>query len=149
MTSQDFLKNLQSIRQLDAVPASPELARRWLAAARTRLNDARAENVSAVGRFDSAYNALRFAADIGLLLHGYRTGSREGHHQIALQSLVHTFEVDAGTVQAIAAISYRSNRYTATLASRLGHRRTTSPSCRPKLSVTVSRFLRASTPKSA
>lgn len=104
MTSQDFLKNLQSIRQLDAVPASPELARRWLAAARTRLNDARAENVSAVGRFDSAYNALRFAADIGLLLHGYRTGSREGHHQIALQSLVHTFEVDAGSVQVIDAL---------------------------------------------
>lgn len=104
MTSQDFLKNLQSIRQLDAVPASPELARRWLAAAQTRLNDAKAVNVSAAGRFDSAYNALRFAADIGLLLHGYRTGSREGHHQIALQSLVHTFGIDAATVRAIDAL---------------------------------------------
>ena len=43
----------------------------------------------------------------------------------------------------------RSNLNTATLAIRLGWRRTTRPRCRPKASSTLSRFLRASTSKSA
>lgn len=94
------LANLAKIGQLDAVPPSPELVQRILAAARQQLKDAQLEQVSNETRFDCAYNAIRAAADIGLLLNGYRPSTnRPGHHQTAIQCLVHTLGVDEPTVR--------------------------------------------------
>ena len=60
-----FLANLAKIGQLDAVPASPELEQRILAAARQQLKDAHIGQASNETRFDCAYNAIRASADIG------------------------------------------------------------------------------------
>lgn len=99
MTS-TFLSNLAQIGQLDAVPASPALVQRILAAARQQLKDARIEQASNETRFDCAYNAIRASADIGLLINGFRTStSRPGHHQTAIQCLGHTLSVDDPTIR--------------------------------------------------
>ena len=97
MTS-THLANLAKIGQLDKVPPSPELVQRILAAARQQLKDAALKQVSNETRFDCAYNAIRAIADIGLLLQGYRTSSKPGHHQTSIQSLVHTLSIETPTV---------------------------------------------------
>ena len=84
------LENLLKIGSLDSVPASPHLARDKLAAARTRLRDAEHEGISTETRFDCAYSAIREIAEVALVLHGYRTSSKSGHHQTAIQCLTHT-----------------------------------------------------------
>lgn len=94
MTS-TFLANLAKIGQFDAVPVSPELVQRILAAARQQLKDAHIEQASNETRFDCAYNAIRASADIGLLNNGFRTPTgRPGHHQTAIQCLWHTLSID-------------------------------------------------------
>ena len=56
------LDNLVRISQLKAEPRNEAEARRMLAMARTRLEDARLANLSIEGRFTSAYNAAHAAA---------------------------------------------------------------------------------------
>lgn len=49
-------------------------------------------------------------ADIGLLLHGYRTStSMPGHHQVAIQSLVHTIGAEPATVQILDSLRKQRN----------------------------------------
>jgi hypothetical protein len=99
MTS-SYLANLHKIGQLDAVPSSPALVQRITLAARQQLKDAALEQASNETRFDCAYNAIRAAADVGLLLNGYRTStSKPGHHQTTIQALAHTLNVDSETVR--------------------------------------------------
>ncbi len=101
-TPSQNLANLAKYGNLDAVPESPELARNKLESARKRLSDAQVERVSKETRFDAAYNAIRDSAEIGLLMHGYRTSSsKPGHHQIALQCLEHTLGVERHKVNLI------------------------------------------------
>ena len=59
------------------------------------------EQASNETRFDCAYNVIRAAADIGLLMNGYRPvhQHKSGHHQSAIQALVHTLAVDVQTVR--------------------------------------------------
>lgn len=96
------LANLARIGQLDEVPPSPELVARMLSAARQQLKDAAVAQLSNETRFDCAYNAIRAAADVALLLKGYRTStSKPGHHQTAIQTLVHTLGIDANTVRVL------------------------------------------------
>jgi hypothetical protein len=103
--SSNPLENLARIGQLAEVPESPELARRILEAARARMRDARVAANSAQTRFDCAYGAIRSAADVGLLLAGYRTPTnRPGHHQTAIQSLVHTLRLDPASVRVLDAL---------------------------------------------
>lgn len=98
MTS-TFSANLAKIGQLDAVPASPELVQRILAAARQQLKDAHIEQASNETRFDCAYNAIRASADIGLLINGFRTSTgRPWHHQTSIQCLAHTL-IDDPTIR--------------------------------------------------
>jgi hypothetical protein len=98
MTS-THLANLAKIRKLDPVPPSKELGLRMLGAARARLRDASFTQISNETRFESAYTAIRTVADIGLLMVGYRTStSSPGHHQTAIECLVHTLDVEAQTV---------------------------------------------------
>ena len=96
-----YLENLAKIKQLDTVPASPELGLNKLESARKRLRDAGVKSISNETRFDAAYNAIRDCSEVGLLMHGYRTTSKPGHHQIAMQSLVHTLGIEERTVQVL------------------------------------------------
>ena len=95
------LENLAKIGQLDAVPESPELARNKLISARKRLADSRAAPVSNETRFDAGCNAIRDMAEIGLLMRGFRTTSRPGHHQTAIQCLGHTLGLDDAAIRVI------------------------------------------------
>lgn len=99
MTSRP-LDNLARIGTLDPVPPSRELGLRMLEAARGRLKDASFPQNSNETRFECAYNAIRMVADVGLLLNGYRTStSKGGHHQLAIQNLVHTLGVETEIVR--------------------------------------------------
>jgi len=99
MTSM-HLANLAKIGQLEPVPLAPALIQRILAGARQQLKDSLLEQASNETRFDCAYNVIRAAADIGMLKNGYRTStSKPGHHQTAIQALVHTLAVDVQTVR--------------------------------------------------
>lgn len=88
--AQPALDNLVRIGQLKAEPRNDAEARRMLAMARTRLADAQLGNLSAEGRFTSAYNAAHAAALAAALAalrwHGYRSENR----YTVFQCLPHT-----------------------------------------------------------
>lgn len=95
----DALRKLADLGYLDPVPASPSLPQRLHRAFEDWLRDASQSATSHRARFDCAYNAVRTAADIGLLAQGYRTSkSKVGHHQMAIQCLVHTLGLPAADV---------------------------------------------------
>jgi hypothetical protein len=109
MTSEHLL-NLQRIGQLDAVPFSAELMERMLAAADSRLQDARRSDNSLETRFDCAYTAIRAVADAALLKQGCRTStSKPGHHQTTLHCLVHTLGVAPSTVRVLDGLRKQRN----------------------------------------
>lgn len=104
------LTNLTKIGQLDPVPWSADLVKRMLATAKQRLRDAELAQNSDETRFDCAYTTIRAVADIGLHLHGLRTStSKPGHHQTAIQCLVHTLGVDAATVRVLDGLRKQRN----------------------------------------
>lgn len=99
MASSNLL-NLAKIGQLDSVPLSVDLVKRMLASARQRRRDAELIQNSPETRFDCAYTATRVVADVALHHNGFRTStSKPGHHQTAVQCLVHTLGVDNATVR--------------------------------------------------
>lgn len=71
--TQPALDNLVRIGQLKTEARNEAEAKRMLAMARTRLADAQLCNLSAEGRFISAYNAAHAAALAALRWHGYRS----------------------------------------------------------------------------
>ena len=92
------LQNLVGISVETITPARQNVQRLLDSAAR-HIKDAKVTNISEETRFGSAYTAVRMIADAGLHAHGYRTlTSKPGHHQTAIQTLVHTFGIDANTV---------------------------------------------------
>lgn len=70
------LDNLARIGQLKADDRNVAEIQRMLAMARARLSDAGQSNISAEGRFTSAYNAGHVAALAALRWHGYRSENR-------------------------------------------------------------------------
>jgi hypothetical protein len=80
------LDNLVRTGQLKAEPRNDNETKRLLAMTRTRHNDAQLPNLSAEGRFTSAYNAAHAAALAALRWHGYRSE----HRYIVFQCLTHT-----------------------------------------------------------
>jgi hypothetical protein len=80
------LDNLVRIGQLKAEPRNDAEVARLLTMARVRLADAELDNLSAEGRFSSAYNAAHAAALAALRWHGYRSENR----YTVFQSLTHT-----------------------------------------------------------
>jgi len=109
MTSEHLL-NLHRIGQLDAVPFSAELLAKMLAAANSRLQDAKRTDNSPETRFDCAYTAIRAVADAALLKQGFRTStSKPGHHQTTLQCLVHTLGVEPSTVRVLDGLRKQRN----------------------------------------
>ena len=61
------------------------------------IADARVEDVSAEGRFESAYTAGRTMAQAALAASGYRAVG-EGNHIRTIRSLEFTLELDADTI---------------------------------------------------
>ena len=87
------LENLVGV-SLEKITPAKQTIRRLLDGASRHITDAQVATISAETRFASAYTAIRMLADAGLHAHGYRTlTSKPGHHQTAIQSLVHTFAV--------------------------------------------------------
>ncbi len=84
--TQPALDNLVRIGQLKTEARNEAEAKRILAMARTRLADAQLCNLSAEGRFISAYNAAHAAALAALRWHGYRSENR----YTVFQCLPHT-----------------------------------------------------------
>ncbi|MBT2767852.1 DNA-binding protein [Stenotrophomonas sp. ISL-67] len=83
-----------AIRQLKAHSAEPISLRKLLDAARRNLADARFDQISSDNRFDAGYKCVMQCAMIGLWASGYRTStSQPGHHQTAIQCLIHAMEV--------------------------------------------------------
>ena len=88
------LENLLAIRQLLEHQTDASALRRLLEAERLNLTDARFDQISSNNRFDAAYKCVIQCAMIGLWASGYRTStSQPGHHQTAIQCLVHTLGV--------------------------------------------------------
>ena len=111
------LENLVGV-SLEKITPARQTVQRLLGGASRHIADAKVARVSAETRFASAYTAIRMLADVGLHARGYRTlTSRPGHHQAAIQTLVHTLGVDNAVVIRLDAL----------------RRRCLAPSCRASL----------------
>jgi len=103
------LENLVGV-SLETIMPARQTVRRLLEGASRHIADAKVAKVSAETRFGSAYTAIRMLADAGLHAHGYRTlSSKPGHHQTAIQTLVHTFGVDSAILIRLDALRKQRN----------------------------------------
>lgn len=103
------LENLVGV-SLEKITPSALTIRRLIEGASRHIADGKVSKISAETRFGSAYTAIRMLADAGLNAHGYRTlTSKPGHHQTAIQTLVHTFGVDRKLLVRIDALRKQRN----------------------------------------
>ena len=103
------LENLVGV-SLEKITPARQTVQRLLEGASRHITDAKETRISAETRFGSAYTAIRMLADAGLHAHGYRTlASKPGHHQTAVQSLVHTFGVENAVVIRLDALRKQRN----------------------------------------
>ena len=103
------LENLVGV-SLEKITPSAMTIRRLIEGASRHIADGKVSKISAETRFGSAYTAIRMLADAGLNAHGYRTlTSKPGHHQTAIQTLVHTFGVDRKLLVRIDALRKQRN----------------------------------------
>jgi len=92
------LENLVGV-SLEKITPARQTVLRLLDGASRHIADAKVREVSAEGRFASAYTAIRMLADVGLHAHGFRTyTSKPGHHQTSIQSLGQTLGIDNAVV---------------------------------------------------
>lgn len=104
------LENLLAIRQLQAHSAEPIQLRKLLDAARRNLADARFDQISSNNRFDAGYKCVMQCAMVGLWARGYRTStSQPGHHQTAIQCLIHTMGVSKDDIIVLDALRRQRN----------------------------------------
>lgn len=104
------LQNLLAINKLQLHQPSPGAVLKLLRAAQRNLADARLDALSADNRFDAAYKAIMQCAMLGLWANGYRTAtSQPGHHQLAIQSLPLTMQVNKDTVIVLDALRKQRN----------------------------------------
>lgn len=88
------LQNLLKIGQLAKHERDAKQVRRMLESAKRGIADARQESISPETRLDAAYRAITQLSMVALWASGFRTSkSRPGHHQILIQSLVHTIDL--------------------------------------------------------
>lgn len=85
------LENLARIGQLKAQPPTREEFIGLLSSGKSRLQDARREDLSLESRFDLAYNAAHALSLAALRWHGFRSESR---YQV-FQCLQHTVNLNA------------------------------------------------------
>ena len=88
--TREKLENLARIGQLKAQPPTEEEVNGLLSSGKTRLEDARREDLSLESRFDLAYNAAHALSLTALRWHGFRS---ENRYQV-FQCLQHTVELE-------------------------------------------------------
>lgn len=88
--TREKLENLARIGQLKAQPPTEEEVNGLLSSGKTRLEDARREDLSLESRFDLAYNAAHALSLAALRWHGFRS---ENRYQV-FQCLQHTVELE-------------------------------------------------------
>ena len=89
------LDNLVKTGQLKKQATTPEEVQRLLQSIARNLQDARVAAISNEARFDCAYRAIMQCAMVGVCASGYRPStSVPGHHQMMIQSLPLTMNVD-------------------------------------------------------
>lgn len=85
------LRNLLRTGQLEEHETDSDQVRRMLDSARRSIADAKQDSISQETRFDAAYRAITQICTVALWANGYRTSrNRPGHHQVMIQSLVHS-----------------------------------------------------------
>jgi hypothetical protein len=104
------LKNLWKIGSLQEHAADAPSIRKLLESARRNLDDARVVAISTETRFDAAYKCIMQCAILGLWAQGFRTStSKPGHHQTAIQALVHSMDVERETMVVLEGLRKRRN----------------------------------------
>ena len=88
--TREKLQNLAQIGQLKAQPPDRKEFNGLLSSGKSRLQDARREELSLESRFDLAYNAAHALSLAALRWHGFRSESR---YQV-FQCLQHTVNLD-------------------------------------------------------
>lgn len=89
--TREKLENLARIGQLKAQPPNRKEFNGLLSSGKSRLRDARREDLSLESRFDLAYNAAHALSLAALRWHGFRSESR---YQV-FQCLQHTVDLDS------------------------------------------------------
>lgn len=103
------LENLVGV-SLERITPARQTLQRLLDGASRHIADAKVGKISSETRFGSAYTAIRMLADAGLHAHGYRTlTSKPGHHQTAIQTLVHTLDIDSAVLIRLDALRRQRN----------------------------------------
>jgi hypothetical protein len=105
------LDNLLRIGKLRAHVADKAEIARLLAAAERALADAGVAGLSSDTRLDTAYRAIMQAALIAMLANGYRPATGEaGHHQILVQALRKTANIQPERIPVLDAFRAARNR---------------------------------------
>jgi len=104
------LENLEEIGQLEAHTIDARQLSNLLAAAEQSIADSKVESISNETRLDAAYRAISQLCMAALWANGYRTSrSRPGHHQIMIQSLVHTVGLDTDRMRLLDTFRVKRN----------------------------------------
>lgn len=97
-------------KNLEKITPHDETIKKLLFAAERNICDAKIIALSLENRFDAAYKAIMQISNASLQMCGYRTlTSKPGHHQIMIQSLVKTLEVDSSRVILLDAMRKQRN----------------------------------------
>jgi hypothetical protein len=113
------LRNLLGV-SIEAITPDNAMLRQLLDAAQRNINDASANVISAETRFDAAYKAIMQLAMAALHANGYRTlTSKPGHHQTAIQGLMHSIGLKNDPVWSIDSLGQQRhlNDYAGALVS--------------------------------
>lgn len=103
------LNNLVGI-SLERIAFDINAIKRLASAAKRNIADAKITAVSTENRFDAAYKAIMQIANAALQASGYRTlTSKPGHHQVMIQSLSKTLEIDNDTIILLDAMRKQRN----------------------------------------
>jgi hypothetical protein len=83
---------------------------RMLAAAQRNIADARQSSISPETRLDAAYRAIMQLAMVALWVSGFRPVKQvPGHHQLMIQSLVHSIGLESGKARVLDTFRVKRN----------------------------------------
>lgn len=104
------LQNLLKIGRLTEHETDGAQVARMLAAAERGIVDARQLTISPETRLDAAYRSIMQLAMVALWANGFRpVKNAPGHHQIMIQSLVHTVSLDSQRMRVLDAFRVKRN----------------------------------------
>jgi len=104
------LENLLRIGQLDQHETDAAQVRKMLKSSARNLVDAGQPSISAENRLDISYRAIMQLAMVALWANGYRPATNKpGHHQIMIQSLIHSTGLDSDSMLVLNSFRGRRN----------------------------------------